>query len=209
MKMKIKRRVILSFAVLSLIVSSAFASFDSVTIASFSDPSASALNPMFLIDFENGTINGGWDQPGLDLELPNIYVVYENATFTMDQLSIPAGEPLGGYLTDPGPYTIRFSHQGDEVLNINFNQLYLQRRQSGMNAHDLYGDDVTINSVDYGTLTDAQFGFNFVNTGSSDPSAGYKATASFSSSAVGQPIPEPATIAILAIGGLFLKRTKK
>ena len=109
----------------------------------------------------------------------------------------------GSCYTNSGAGAIHFYDGSDEVLTIEFGQLWIQDRNSGLNAQDISGDNVTISGegIPEG-LTQEHFGFTFVNIANAEDSV--NATAAFTSSAV----PEPATLFILGLGGLLLRKRK-
>ena len=201
--LRIDRKTIFCVALVVMAISaSAFAGPVSVTIASFADPSIGASEPLFTINYDTHRINGSWSGTGMTLEVPVAGLTYENATFVMDELVIPDNPSELGYYTTNGGSEIRFFAEGIEVMKIEFNKMWVEGRDSGLDADDAYSDGVTISGIGIGVLKEESFGFTFANTESNGV---FNATASFTSSAV----PEPATMAILALGGLMLRRRRK
>jgi len=201
----IKKRILIVLTVLLVLLAiptSTIASLVPITVAAFANPSPGSDNPLFTVDFTNDTISGGWTDAGLTLEIPVGNASYNNATFIMSQLQYTFNDIGGAYTTGGG--TIIFKDTFDTpVLTISFNKLWLESRQSGMNA--INGDGVIFEGPDFGILTyEAQFGFTFANT--VDTQDGYTATGSFDSSAV---VPEPATILLLGSGFLVFVACRK
>lgn len=195
-----KRTTLLLAAVaLMAIASTAVATLESVTIATFDDPSTGASQPLFTVDYAAGTLTGGWAATGLTLEIPVTGGIYENATFTMTDLTFASAD---GY-TDGGGSITFFSSANEEVLKIAFNRLWVRNRESGLDAADhRYNDGVTITGPGLPELSEEQFGFTFVNIVNGGDQ--FSATATFTSSA----IPEPATMAILALGAMMVRKRR-
>ncbi|MBW8015550.1 MAG: hypothetical protein FVQ82_05125 [Planctomycetes bacterium] len=202
---KIERKPLICSALLVMAMTvPAFASLAPVTVATFADPSDGSAEFLFTIDYDAGTLSGGWSGTGLTLEIPIADVTYENATFTIDDITFVSGGSAGsGYDTSVGPYGIHFFDGATEVLTIEYKKAWIKSRTSGLDAQDFYGDDVTISGVDFGELSAEHFSFAFTNIVYNGDS--YNATASFTSSA----IPEPATIVILAFGSLFMRNCRR
>ncbi len=201
---KIERKALICAAMFVMAISApVVASLQSVTVASFADPSGRASEPLFVVDYDLGTFNGGWASTGLTLEVPIANATYYDVTFTMDELNFSGGNSADGYDTTSGPYAIHFLDGSTEVLTIEFQSAWIQSRNAGLDAQDFCSDDVTISGVGFGGLSVEHFGFSFVNVVHDGNSS--QATASFESSAV----PEPTTIAILGFGGLFLGKCRR
>ena len=176
-----------------------------VTIATFQDPSGSGANPLFTINSNNGTIDGGWDDSRTNLDLTITYanVVYEDAWFQMSTLTYG-----GGYSGNTSAGNVKFYADGDAstetpVLEIYFSSAYLS--PGGIAAQELFftGISIVILGVDISDqLSEEAFGFTFANHVLTP--TGFTATAAFTSSAV----PEPITIALLGLGGLLLRKRK-
>ena len=70
----IKKKTFLTIAIVVMAVAaSAVAGAGSIDIASFSNPSSGIGGPLFTINFANKTVDGGWDEVGLNLELMGVY----------------------------------------------------------------------------------------------------------------------------------------
>lgn len=196
---KMEKKVLMTIALIVMaMAASVYAG--TVTVATFDDPATGSAENLFTVNYGAGTIEGGWAGTGLTLEVPVAGgASYDDVTFELDPLAF-SSTPNGNF-TNSG--SIRFMSGGVEVLNIAFDQLHIQGRNSGLDAQDVYGDNVTITGpgVPVG-LTQESFGFSFTNV--IDDQGLVTATASFTSSAV----PEPATMALLALGGLMIRRRK-
>jgi len=198
--LKKERKVLVISALLVFaMTATSFAGLQTIKIAAFADPATGSAEPLFTVDYGQGTLTGGWSGTGLTLNVPVTGGSYDDVTFTMTDMTFATGG-AGAYYTNNGPGVIRFFDDSTEVLTIGFDRIYIQGRNSGLDAQDIYGDNVSINGVGIGTLTDEQFGFTFANVVTNGDVV--TATASFTSSAV----PEPTTLAILAVGGLFLRK---
>jgi hypothetical protein len=180
-----------------------------VTIATFEDPSGSGADPLFTIDSDNGNIDGGWgdSKTGLNLNIVDPGVVYNDAWFTMSTLTYG-----GGYSGTTGAGTVKFYADGDAstatpILEIDFSSAYLN--PGGLAAQELFfaGASIVISGVDItDQLTDEAFSFGFANQVLTPENNGFTATAAFTSSAA--VVPEPMTICLLGLGGLLIRRGK-
>jgi hypothetical protein len=187
-----------------------FASIDAkaaFTIATFADPSNDSDNPLFEVDFTEMTFTGGWSdaKTGLLLNIPYSGNTFTDAWFEMTEVEII--DAFGN--TDGGE--INFYANGastNPLLVINFESGYVSRFNFG--ADEMFiADNVTFTGSEItGALSEEEFSFGFANLahleGSQDWNDGFTATAAFTSSA----IPEPATIAMLTLGGLLLRKKK-
>lgn len=210
-----KSRVLLMIALVVVITSTAVAGLQSVTVASFADPSGDSFQSLFTSNYNDdigqGTINGGWSGTGLTLLVPVANLVYTDVTFTMSELTFSGETVARGVTTAPttsNPYVISFFSGITEVMTVTFDSLFIESRHSGLDAQDIYGDNVTITGIGIGKLTNEHFGFTFVNITSGSET--FDATASFTSSATidTSPTPEPATMAIFALGALMLRKRR-
>jgi hypothetical protein len=185
---------------------------DSNTIAAFANPSTGSSDWLFKVDFNKMKLTGGWSdyKTGLTLEIPYKNTVFQNAWFSMTDVTIiSSGGISGTSLTGPGE--IRFYEYGNSInplVIIDFNSSSISRYVFG--ADELFlSANVTIRGSEItDTLSEEQFAFGFANLAklSGSWNNGFTATASFDSSAV---VPEPATICLLGFGALSLIRRKK
>jgi hypothetical protein len=162
------------------------------TIATFADPSPSA-EVGHLFELSDNQLSGGWLEPGLDLITPITGEVYEDATFTMTDLTL---DELGQ--TSNG--TIQFFESGDDlILQIDFyaGQAY---PPFGFGATSLIvGQNVSFSGpIITMPLEEESFAFSFANQ--IETPTGHTWTAAFTSSAV----PEPGALLLLGLGSAAL-----
>ncbi|MCF7954942.1 MAG: PEP-CTERM sorting domain-containing protein [Phycisphaerae bacterium] len=202
---KLEKKMVLIVSVL-VIALTAFASAGTVTVATFADPAIGSAEPLFEINYNSGTLQGGWSGTGLTLEVPVAGLIYADATFELDPMTLEFPSNSGSslaYYTNSGPSAIRFYDGTTEVLTIEFDRLWIQDRNSGLNGQDVYGDNVVITGIGVPALSLESFGFSFTNVVNNQGAV--SATAAFTSSAT---VPEPATMALLALGGFMIRRRK-
>lgn len=183
----------------------------SVTVATFADPAISSATPLFTVDLTAGaygTISGNWFGTNLDLEVLSS-TTYHDAEFRMTNLSLTAEtNPMLGTKTDGG--TIYFlSAANDHLLQIDFDSAWFTTWGIGSGESVLLGNNVTITGQALGglVLSEESFAFSFANHSPLEGSFenGFTATASFTSSAV----PEPATILLLGVSSLVVRRRSR
>jgi hypothetical protein len=169
------------------------------TIATFSDPASNGGD--YLFELTDSTLRGGWSAPGLDLITPITVEVYEDATFTMTDLTVDeSGATSGG--------TIQFFESagagGELILQIDFDaaQAY---PPFGFGATSLIvGQNVSFSGpIITIPLEEESFAFSFANQ--VETPTGYTWTAAFTSSA----IPEPGTLMLLGLGSAALAATRR
>ena len=218
-----KRRSLIIILALSagFISANAKATMDSMTIATFADPSASSSNPLFKVDFTQMKFTGGWDdnKTGLTLVTPG-GVTFADAWFKMSDVTITNTTTI--------PNVGKFGQIGSGAINFYANNTSISplvsiEFESGLvSRYDFSGSDetpdegivaenvtITGSAIPY-TLSEEQFSFSFANVaklpGHTSLNDGFTATAAFTSSAE---IPEPATLCLLGLGALNLLRRKK
>jgi hypothetical protein len=213
-----KTYFVMILAVALMFVGSAY----SGTIATFADPALNASTPLFTVNGIANTVTGGWgdDKTGLNLQVVWTGNTFNDAFFTMTPLTITS-KPLGTlayFITGGG--TIKFFKNNDPtsatpILQIDFASLSCT--YGGLGGDNVFNTDgVKFSGSEIGStiLSDEVFAFSFANlkmlnfasatNGSTAPTNGYTATASFTSSAV----PEPATLALLGIGAVTVLRRR-
>jgi len=185
---------------------------DIIEVASFANPSSSSSNSLFTVNFTSLLFSGGWSdsKTGLDLEI--LGSTFENAWFEMTAVAITESGGVNGTSVTSGG-TITFYADGtttDPILIITFESGLLSK--SGFDADNIFSTDgVTITgSAISGTLSSEEVIFNFSLRKALTGATGYTTTAGFTATADvdSSPTPEPATIAILALGGLLLRKRK-
>lgn len=187
----------------------------SETVATFADPSGNAANYLFTVNWSKMQITGGWadSKNGLDLVMPIIgditkgnvwfemkglddapYLAITNVTTIFGQ---KFGQTSGGHI---------YFHEDsttNSLLTIDFASAVVSYNVLG--ASDFSLNNVQIHSSLFPwSLSDEQFNFSFANGQQLSGDDGFTATASFTSSAV----PEPATLALLGIGGVAMLRRR-
>ena len=183
-------------------------------VATFLD-TFDADTPLFEIDFgspaDPGFVTGDWedDQTGLNLEITWTGIPYEDAFFIFEPIEY-YGDINGG---PTGAGVIEFYKDGDTemteaLLKLEFGEAFLSL--GGVYAHSIFSDNVTISGTGIPTTLDMEgFSFSFANQ---EPigedwvnATGFTATASFTSSA----IPEPVSLGLLALGSLVLLKGRR
>lgn len=186
-------------AVLLLLAAAVSARAESITIATFSDPAQDGSTPLFTFDATAHELSGGWDSAGLTLETAT--GTFENVTFSMSPLDVDA---FGG--TSAGQ--IDFRDSGNTLIyQITFDSAHLSAL--GFGATEFLATDAVqfMGSILPAPVFAESFAFAFANLIPSGPGAGFTATASFTSSA--EVVPEPASMALLLMGGLALARVRR
>ncbi len=176
------------------------------TIATFSDPAPNGDTPLF--EHVGTMLTGGWSGTGLTLLTPASGGSYPNATFSMTPLTI-----LDAYGTLSGGNIQFRDSSANLVLQIAFTSARLfEPFGFGASVFTAPPSAVTFSGpiiTNPATLSDQTFAFSFANQAAVPPAppdpGGYSWTAAFTSSAV----PEPASLMLLAIGGLLASRWRR
>lgn len=169
------------------------------TIATFADPAPDGGNGEYLFELADSTLSAGWAEPGLDLITPITAEIYEDATFTMTDLTVD-----GSGLVSAG--TIQFFESGGElILQIDFDaaQLYVPLGFGGSSL--VVGHNVRFSGPIITDPLDEQESFAFSFANQAETPTGYTWTAAFTSSAV----PEPWSLVLLGLGGAVLISTRR
>lgn len=162
------------------------------TIATFADPAADGDTPLFT--YNGSTLSGGWQFSGLELQTPGLPGEPDipNATFTMPPVNVLA---VDGSLITLGAGAIQFFNGAVMVLQISFDGATLTS-PFGFGSSEFAGFNVNFSGPNVPPLISEAFAFSFANP--QGDLNGFTVTSSFTSSAV----PEPASLALLALGGM-------
>lgn len=188
---------VLGRTILAVVLSAMACAAQAETIATFADPSSNGSMPVFVNT--NTFLDGGWDQPGLDLVSPLTEEIYEDVTFEMTPLLITGRTFLSGG-------TITFEHAGAPLFVISFDSAYLS--PFGFGASSLVTrDNVTfsgplVSSVP--EMEDEFFAFSFANYLVHPDGVAW--TAAFTSSAT--IVPEPTALLGMSFGLVLLLRRR-
>jgi hypothetical protein len=174
----------------------AAASAETITIATFSDPSNDASEPLFNYDANTNVLSGSWSAEGLILEA---------ATGTWDDATFQMSADPGAIPGTVGAGTVEFfSELGDPLMLIEFDSGQLNAIGFGATEFIATNEVIFSGAILPAPTIDESFGFSFANQVALDGAGSFSATASFTSSAT--LIPEPATVCLLVIGGLAVSR---
>jgi len=168
------------------------------TFATFADPSGNAASPLFSMTSDLSYIEGSWTETGLTLQVPFTGETFTDVTFQMPGVSVDAfGHSAAGYIEF-------FDNASAPLMRIDFGVGTLSEFAFGARDTLANPGNVTI-TYPYGSqpvLSSESFAFSFTNF--LDDVGDISVTAAFTSSA----IPEPASLALLALGCLALLRRR-
>lgn len=209
------KRISTIIAAIALLVLSGQALAGPVTVATFANPSPGGETPLFEVNTQAGpnigTIDGGWsdDMEGLTLIVPLSGQEFNNAWFEMTTVEYnTSGNAFSGNFTSGG--TISFYEDNadplvtDPVIEITFESGFLS--PFTIYGIDLIGQGVTISGTALeNVLSIGNEAFSFGLANQTQTQTGFTATASFTSSAQVELVPEPVSLALLGAGSFLLR----
>jgi hypothetical protein len=180
------------------------ASADSITIATFEDPTGGSGTPLFTLtnldpdDPSGATLSGSWTGTGLKLLYSPTGASFSDVTFSFTTYATGDGDPIGGYFFGPGSFS--FMKGPNVLLTYAWDEAILS--DSGFGSNQVEGLKISVpgSSPLYGaTFSDPQsMSFNFTNsTGVLSSGGTIKWTSAFTSSAA---VPEPSLLILLGLG---------
>ncbi|MBX3096846.1 MAG: PEP-CTERM sorting domain-containing protein [Fimbriimonadaceae bacterium] len=197
-----KRTLVLALAV----TLSGAAMAQSITMATFADPSNNSANPLFLVDTNANLMFGGWSGLGLTLETPGFIGGGSSNDVTFQFAPTNLVPVIPGAIYTTGPMLVTFLDSANNPLFNATSTSGVLVIDGGVGASDLRLENVTLSgpNVPVG-LTQEMFNFSFAN--GADLQAGVRTyTASFTSSAV---VPEPASMVALGAGLVALASRRR
>jgi len=177
----------------------------------FGDPAADGSTPLFTVDLNASQLRGGWSDTQTNLDLDVCGTIYEDAFFTLTDLTYTGTAASG----TTGGGTVKFFADGQDtgttaLVRIDFDSATVSPLHFGgvdtmlfsINSVALSGTEID------GATSEESFAFSFANQQALDGNIenGYTATAAFTCSAF---VPEPATVALLGIGGMMIFRRRR
>lgn len=178
------------------------ATAQAITIATFADPAADETTPLFLYDADAGEVEASWSGTGLTLETTDTDI--SNVTFVMEAVMETSPGVFGAGQID----FFDLANSIDPIFTINFDSAALSVNGFGATEFLATNGIVFSGPILPAPVDEESFAFAFTNQVAVAPPGSFSATASFTSS-VGIIIPEPATLSLLAAGGLLLTRRRR
>jgi len=194
-----------SFAIIAALAAAGLAaSTHAATIVTFADPAMGPSEPLFEVNTSTNILTGSWTASGLTLQTPGLAAAdLVDAQFVMSAVAILSPLPSATL----GPGQIDFWDSSSVLqMTITFSGGLLSS-SFGFGSSEFQGNNVTFSGPLLGgtILTQEAFGFSFANP-SSTPS-GYRASASFTSSAT--VVPAPAGLAALGMACMGIARRRR
>lgn len=191
---------------LTTLVAACATSQATITIATFADPASGSATPMFRYNATLGTIRADWLTNGLTLEHPGFIGGGSTADvkMRMNPLTLTAVIPGAVFTSNAGAINFWTTSEASPIFTITFSSAVFTFPVS-LGSADFQANNVAFSGPNVPSgLSQEQFGFSFANVVPTQSGNGYTMSSSFTSSAV----PEPASLAVLGLGLLAIRRKK-
>lgn len=170
---------------------------ETMTIATFQDPSPNGTLPLFSFNASGNQLGGGWIFPGLTLSTPS--GDFQNVTFSMS--AAPGSGP-----GEVGAGSVVFTSASTDIFTITFDSGLLNLTGFGATEFLATNEVVFSGPIVPAGVGEESFSFAFANQTAVGGDGSFTATAAFTASA----IPEPATVGLIGLGGcMVLRRVRR